>query len=64
MTKDGLFSMLVIGVVVAALLAVMLRSPPEHSYLVGYGCEGSDGKTLVGREEDDFPPCSKIERVQ
>jgi hypothetical protein len=30
--------------------------------LVGLGCEGAAGP-LYAAQEDDFPPCRKIERV-
>lgn len=31
-----------------------------HPRLVGYGCEGSHGP-LYAYEEDEFPPCERIE---
>lgn len=32
-------------------------------FLVGFGCEGSEGKTLVAMEEDQFPACKEIRRL-
>lgn len=44
-------------------LAVTWSNPPKQPMLlVGYGCEGSDGKPLYFPEEDMFPNCSLIER--
>lgn len=45
-----------------ALYVTWTNPPKEPTVLVGYGCEGSDGKPLYFPEEDMFPNCSLIER--
>lgn len=31
--------------------------------LVGYGCEGANGSPIYANEEDEFPRCAIIERM-
>lgn len=48
------------------LIAVAAVEAPknDNTILVGYGCEGSNGAPMFYVEEDDFPPCSLIERIE
>lgn len=64
LSSDDLWAMIVVALFFGGLAVVLFPGREESSsYLVGYGCEGSNGKALIGKEEDDFPPCSVIERV-
>lgn len=61
LSKEDFWALAVVSPIMAALVVVIIPDRPSH--LVGYGCQGSNGQVLIGKEEDDFPPCSKIERV-
>ena len=52
----------VIVLITLGTIALVLGSVSPTPRLVGFGCAGAGGP-LYAAEEDDFPFCTRIERV-
>lgn len=56
------FKGFVLGTVVMALISAVVLTDGRPPLLVGIGCAGASGP-LYANEEDEFPKCADIHRV-